>query len=120
MVTGGNATVFISNMDAAIGFYTTTLGMTLKEHYGDHWATVESGGFTVGLHPRDGQSPLPGTAGSITVGLVVADIAACGEALRGGGAKEIGDVVAGDGGSFLNFQDPDGNRLYLWQMPKWG
>jgi predicted enzyme related to lactoylglutathione lyase len=31
MVICGNATVFITNMDAAIRFYTETLGMNLKD-----------------------------------------------------------------------------------------
>ena len=73
MVTCGNATVFITSMDAAIKFYTQTLGMNLKEHYGNHWATLEAGGFTIGLHPKSEKAPPPGTAGSICVGLVVAD-----------------------------------------------
>lgn len=72
MVTCGNATVFISNMDAAIRFYTGTLGMNLKEHYGDSWATLEAGGFQIGLHPSGAQEP--GVAGSIVVGLVVEEM----------------------------------------------
>jgi predicted enzyme related to lactoylglutathione lyase len=114
MVTGGNATVYISNMDAAIRFYTQTLGMQLKDHYGDHWATVVAGGFEIGLHPAGVQQP--GVAGSITVGLMVDDIEAAGAKLSQGGAHAMDPVMQGSGGSFLHFQDPDGNRLYLWQM----
>ena len=116
MVTGGNATVFISNMDAAISFYTGTLGMKLAERYGHDWATVQAGGFTVGLHPKRDAQPSPGTAGSIQVGLMVGNIQAARAALESGGALEIGAVVAGDGGSFVQFHDPDGNALYLWQI----
>ena len=118
MVTGGNATVFISDMDAAINFYTATLGMKLAEHYGNDWATVQAGGFTVGLHPKSDKQPAPGTPGSIQIGVMVEDIQAARVALQTGGALEIAEVVAGDGGSFLHFHDPDGNALYLWQMPK--
>jgi predicted enzyme related to lactoylglutathione lyase len=114
MVTGGNATVYISNMDAAIRFYTQTLGMRLKEHYGDHWATVVAGGFEIGLHPSGAQQP--GIAGSITVGLLVDDIQAAAAKLADDGTREINPVIQGSGGSFLHFQDPDGNHLYLWQM----
>ena len=118
MVTCGNATVFISNMDAAIRFYTETLGMNLKNHYGDHWATLEAGGFQIGLHPTGAQQP--GVAGSIVVGLVVDDIQAGAARLAGSGARNVGPVKSEPAGSFLHFEDPDGNRLYLWQMPRWG
>ena len=36
------------------------------------------------------------------------------------GARNVGPVKREAAGSFLHFEDPDGNRLYLWQMPKWG
>ena len=114
MVTGGNATVYISNMDAAIRFYTKILGMQLKEHFGDHWATVQAGGFDIGLHPAGSQQP--GVAGSITVGLLVDEIEGIAAKLAEGGARGIDAVKQGSGGSFLHFQDPDGNRLYLWKM----
>ncbi|MEO7029709.1 MAG: VOC family protein [Acidobacteriaceae bacterium] len=119
MVTGGNATVYIKNMDAAVAFYTEVLGMKLSARYGDHWATVEAGQFTIGLHPQSEKAPAPGTAGSIQVGLLVEDIEAARSKAASGGALQVGDVVKGDGGSFVNFQDPCGNQLYFWQMPKW-
>ena len=49
MVTGGNATVFITEMDKALRFYTEVLGMKVASHYGNDWATVEAGGFTASL-----------------------------------------------------------------------
>lgn len=115
MVTGGNATVYVSNMDRALAFYTAVLGMKTTSHYGDHWATVEAGGFTVGLHPKTDKAPEPGTHGAIVVGLNVSDIAAAREKLVTDGAQDVGPVVKGDGGSFVQFHDVDGNALYLWQ-----
>ncbi len=117
-MTGGNATVFITDMDTAIAFYTTVLGMTVTSHYGDAWATVEAGGFTVGLHAPDINHPAPGTHGAVMVGVNVDGIDAARQRLQQGGAKEIGEIVRGDGGSFVHFHDPDGNALYLWEMPK--
>lgn len=118
MVVGGNATVFVANMDHALAFYTGVLGMRVTSHFGDHWATVEAGGFTVGLHPADGKNPAPGTHGAIMVGLSVTGIAEAAARLHAGGALDVGDVVKGDGGSFCHFHDLDGNALYLWEMPK--
>jgi catechol 2,3-dioxygenase-like lactoylglutathione lyase family enzyme len=70
MISGGNATVFVSNMDKAVRFYTEVLGLRLAERYGDHWATVDAGrGFTIGLHPASPKYPAPGTKGGIMLGL---------------------------------------------------
>jgi catechol 2,3-dioxygenase-like lactoylglutathione lyase family enzyme len=43
MISGGNATVFVSNMDAAVRFYTQVLGLRLTNRFGDNWATGRSG-----------------------------------------------------------------------------
>jgi predicted enzyme related to lactoylglutathione lyase len=118
MVTCGNATVFIADMDRAVRFYNQTLGMNVLNHYGNSWATMEAGGFQIGLHPAGAQSP--GVPGSIVVGLVVDDLEASAAKLEAGGALNVGHVKREEAGSFLHFEDPDGNRLYLWQMPKWG
>ncbi len=116
MVTGGNATVFITEMDRALRFYTDVLGMKVASHYGDNWATVESGGFTVGLHPKDPKQPDPGTHGAILLGLTVKDIEAARLRAAEGGALEVGPVVRGSGGAFVHFHDLDGNALYFWSM----
>ena len=56
MITGGNATVFVSDMDNAVRFYTEVLGLRLTNRFGDHWATVDAGkGLTIGLHPASPQ-----------------------------------------------------------------
>ena len=93
MVTDGNATVFISNMNASLAFYTGVLGMKVTSHFDDHWATVAAGGFTIGLHPKDAKQPEPGTHGAIMVGLNVDDIEASAVLLRRGGAREIGEIA---------------------------
>ena len=117
MVSAGNATVYINSMDAAIAFYSGVLGMKVTSHFGDHWATVEAGGFQIGLHPKLEKEPQPGTHGSITIGLIVTDIEAVRATLLEGGAGNVANVVKGDGGDFVHFDDPDGNALCLWQMP---
>ncbi len=118
MVTGGNATVFITNMSAALAFYTNVLGMTVKSNFGDDWAEVSAGGFDIGLHPKSERGPAPGQLGSIIVGLIATDLGAARPRLLAGGAKDVAEVVQGDGGSFLHLHDPDGNALYLWELPK--
>src|SRR5262249_24344355 len=67
-ISGGMPTIFVSDMDAAVRFYTETLGLKLLARYGDHWASVDGGnGLTIGLHPASAQNPA-GRAGSITIG----------------------------------------------------
>jgi predicted enzyme related to lactoylglutathione lyase len=120
MVTGGNATVFVTNMDAAIKFYTEVLGMTLASHFDDAWAEVQAGGFAIGLHPKSEKSAAPGTHGSIQIGLMVESIEDAVAKLKEHGVAGVGEIVRGTGGIFAHFGDPDGNELYFWEMPKWG
>ena len=62
MFSSGNATVYVSNLDSAIRFYTTQLGLKLTNRFGDRWATIDAGpsywtpretlaGLTIGLRP---------------------------------------------------------------------
>jgi catechol 2,3-dioxygenase-like lactoylglutathione lyase family enzyme len=52
MISGGNATIYVSNMDSAIRFYTEILGLKLTNRFGNHWATVKAGDtLVIGLHP---------------------------------------------------------------------
>ena len=118
MVTGGNATVYVRDMDAAIAFYVGGLGMTQSSRYGNEWATVQAGGFTIGLHPGDKDHPAPGTHGAVEIGLTVDEIEGAAVKVREAGGKDVGPVVHGSGGSFVQFHDVDGNALYLWQVPQ--
>src|SRR3954470_18456466 len=69
MYNSGNVTVYVSNMDRAVKFYTEALGLKLAYRFGDHWASVELGkGLTIGLHPESAESPA-GRRGSMTIGL---------------------------------------------------
>ena len=70
MISGGNATVFISNMDAAVRFYTEVLGLKLTNRFGNSWATVEAGkGLTIGLHPASLEVSRPWNKGSHDAGV---------------------------------------------------
>ncbi|MBB5344266.1 VOC family protein [Tunturibacter empetritectus] len=120
MITGGNATIFVANMDASLKFYSEVLGLKVSSHYGDHWATVEAGSFTIGLHPTSEKHPAPGTPGSIMIGLGIDEsIDAAAARLKSLGVKDVGEVQRDQGGSFVHFSDLDGNELYLWESAKW-
>ncbi len=116
MILGGNATLYVSDMDAAVRFYTETLGMRLRFRAANHWAEVEAGsGFVVGLHPsRRGRSP--GSPGAVQIGLrVQAPLEGVVAELGRKGVKVAPIADAGPGLRFADVIDMDGNELYLWE-----
>ncbi|MEM8884734.1 MAG: VOC family protein [Planctomycetota bacterium] len=118
MIQQGNATIFVADFDRAFRFYTETLGFETVYRAGEHWAEVRVGDhFSIGIHPASESAMAPGTEGAMHIGLVVSgpletrmeELAARGVAFEGG--------IVGDGGNrFVNLRDPDGNRLYLWEL----
>jgi len=117
MISGGNATVFVSNMDKAVQFYTEVLGLRLAERYGDYWATLDAGrGFIIGLHPASPKYPAPGTKGGIVLGLEVDNsLEGVVQQLKGKGVHFTGDIIREQAGSFAHLEDPDGTPIYLWR-----
>lgn len=118
MISGGNATVFVSNMDHAVQFYTEVLGLKLTNRFGDNWATVTAGkGLTIGLHPASPKYPAPGTKGAIMLGLEITEsIDRAVARLVEKGVHMKGSVVRDTSGNFAHFEDPDGNEIYLWEV----
>jgi len=116
MFSSGNVTVFVSNMDTAVRFYTETLGLKLAYRFGDHWASVEVGkGLTIGLHPMSAESPKG--HGGMAIGLELTG--KLDDAMRRLEAKGVkfGSVVdEGKAGKFAHFEDLDGNLLYLAEL----
>jgi catechol 2,3-dioxygenase-like lactoylglutathione lyase family enzyme len=117
MYSSGNVTVYVSNMDIAVRFYSDVLGLRLAYRFGDHWASIEVGkGLTIGLHPASAEMPA-GRQGSMAIGLELAgSIHDAVAALQAKGVKFDGPVREGKSGSFVGFHDPDGNQLYLAQL----
>jgi catechol 2,3-dioxygenase-like lactoylglutathione lyase family enzyme len=116
MIYGGNATVYVSNMDHAIRFYTEVLGLKLTNRFGNHWATVQAGKtLVIGLHPWSAKRPPPGTKGSVQIGLVVSQdepIQEFAARLRDRGV-EVSDIIESEAGNYVSFADPDGNPIYV-------
>ncbi|HWD09855.1 MAG TPA: VOC family protein [Actinomycetota bacterium] len=121
---GGNATVMVTEMDRAVDFYVDTLGLVLAFRAGGDWAMIAAGeGLTIGLHSSAHGGPEPGTVGGISIGFSVSPpIEAAVETLEGRGvqfAPARGGGVISDQGfvKLAFFADPDGNPLYLAEMP---
>src|SRR5579883_1398472 len=120
----GNVTVYVSNMDRAVRFYTEVLGLKLAYRFGDHWASIELGkGLTIGLHPGGSgeSSAAPGAVKSgMSIGLELSGRIEDAVARLQAKGVQFGDVVnEGKAGKFAHFQDPDGNSLYLAEL-NWG
>ena len=118
MIDNGNATLFVSDMDRAVEFYTQTLGLKLRRRFGNHWAEVEAGpDLVIGLHPASEKSPAPpGTTGSVQIGLSVDEpLESVIEKLRKQGVTTGPVIVDDDAGRFASLTDPDGNTHYLWE-----
>ncbi len=120
MINGGNATVFVSDMDRAVRFYTEVLDLRLTNRFGDSWATVDAGkGLTIGLHPASPKYPAPGTKGSMMLGMELDEsIDRVVARLSEKGVQIQGSIMRGDGGSFAHIEDPDGNEIYLWEVDR--
>ena len=119
MFSSGNATIFVSDMDRSVHFYTKVLGLTLAQRFGNHWASVEVGKLAIGLHPASSQNPA-GQAGSTLVGLqLTGDIEDAIATLKQQGVQFRGAVTQDNAGKTAYFADPDGNLLYMIQLTQW-
>jgi len=122
LIAGGMPTIFVTDMDRAVEFYTRTLGLGLVHRAGPHFAIVDAGkGLKIGLHPSGKGSPAPGSDGATQLGLnvgrpidvVIAELAARGVSFVRNGPG----IVVDDGAVKLAFfRDPDGNLIYLCEV----
>jgi len=112
-------TIFVSNMDRAVRFYTEVLGMKVEYRFGNDWASLKTeDGVTVGLHPASNASPA-GRKGSITIGFEVSepiDKAVAG--MKAKGVKFSGPIVDDKEIKAAHFADPDGNEMYIVETQK--
>jgi catechol 2,3-dioxygenase-like lactoylglutathione lyase family enzyme len=118
MFNGGLVTIYVSDMDRSVRFYTEQLGLPLMQRYGNHFATVDGGrGLVLGLHPSTEVHPAGG-AGGISIGFyLTGKLSDAVSTLTARGITFEGPVVSeGKAGSFAHFSDPDGHPLYIAEM----
>lgn len=117
MVSGGLAIVFVTDMDRAVRFYSETLGIPLKERYGNEWAAVAADGLSIGIHPRCERAPAPGVNGAIQIGFhPKGKLEAVVEALAAKGVRFTGPIVEDPPVRIAYFTDPDGNLLHFVEL----
>jgi catechol 2,3-dioxygenase-like lactoylglutathione lyase family enzyme len=116
-VSGALPTVFVSDMDRAVAFYTDVLGLTLAFRAGDHWASIDAGGGTqIGLHPSGEGSSAAADAGGISIGLNVTEPIETVMAALAARGIQFGEVSSDGMLKIAHFADPDGNPLYLCEQ----
>jgi catechol 2,3-dioxygenase-like lactoylglutathione lyase family enzyme len=112
-ITETNVTIMVKDMNKSIGFY-ESIGFTMKQRWGDHYAMLNTTGLTIGIHPADEE--LKGS-GNVSIGLMIENAEEAKALLQ---KNNIPFDFHDDGksGIYLNFKDPDGTIVYFTQ-PSW-
>jgi catechol 2,3-dioxygenase-like lactoylglutathione lyase family enzyme len=117
-----NVRYMVDDVDAAVDFYTTKLGFSLISGAAPAFADVRRGALrlllsgptsSAGRPMPDGRRPGPG--GWNRIHLIVDDLQAEVDRLRGEGIGFRNEIVRGPGGSQILLDDPSGNPIEFFQ-----
>jgi catechol 2,3-dioxygenase-like lactoylglutathione lyase family enzyme len=117
-----NVRYMVDDVEGAVAFYTTHLGFSLISNHAPAFADVSRGDLrlllsgatsSAGRAMPDGRRPAPG--GWNRIQLVVDDITAEVERLRGAGVPFRNAIIKGPGGQQTLVEDPSGNVVELFQ-----
>src|SRR5215217_4725338 len=113
----------VTDVDAAIAFYTELLGFQLDLHPAPGFAQVSRGALRLlfnqpgaggaGQAMPDGRLPAPG--GWNRIRIEVEDLSATVAQLTAAGGQFRNEVVSGNGGKQILLEDPSGNPIELFQ-----
>ena len=112
----------VDDVQAAIDFYTTHFGFTVRSATVPAFADVTRGHLrlllsgpasSAGRPMPDGRTPAPG--GWNRIHFIVDDLAAEVARLRTAGVRFRNDIVTGPGGRQIVLEDPAGNPVELFQ-----
>ncbi|MGH7825673.1 MAG: VOC family protein [Candidatus Binatia bacterium] len=113
----------VSDVDAAIPFYTDILGFKLDMHPAPGFASLSRGDLQLllnrpgaggaGQAMADGQLPAPG--GWNRIQIEVEDLEATVEKLKSAGGRFRNEIVTGSGGKQILIEDPSANPIELFQ-----
>ena len=117
-----NVRYMVDDVEAAVDFYTTHFGFSVRSNAAPAFADVVRGQLrlllsgpksSAGRPMPDGRMPEPG--GWNRIHFIVEDIAAEIERLRGAGVQFRNEIVSGPGGQQILAEDPAGNLIEIFQ-----
>jgi catechol 2,3-dioxygenase-like lactoylglutathione lyase family enzyme len=113
----------VSDVDAAIPFYTDMLGFRVEMHPAPGFASLSKGDLRLllnrpgaggaGQAMPDGRAPAPG--GWNRMQIEVENLSATVDRLKRAGCAFRGDIVIGNGGKQALVDDPSGNPVELFE-----
>ena len=113
----------VTDVDAAIAFYTEHLGFRVDLHPAPGFAQVSRGALRLllnrpgaggaGQAMPDGQVPAPG--GWNRIRIEVEDLPDTVARLKAAGGRFRNEIVIGNGGQQILLEDPSGNPIELFQ-----
>jgi catechol 2,3-dioxygenase-like lactoylglutathione lyase family enzyme len=109
-----NITIMVKDMDKSIAFY-QSIGLSLKNRWGNNYAEVEAPGITIGLHPVSADNVKRGS-GSVSIGFTTDNFEETVSMLSQ--LPIQAEKRNEEGGQFIHFTDPDGTAVYFIK-PKW-
>ena len=110
----GAVWLYATDVSRAVEFYRDAVGLPLIEE-NEHVAHFDAGNVRLSIHPA--REP-PGSGGFYV--FVVDDIYATAGELASRGVEFEGAVTEEVYGRVIEFRDPDGHELFLWQLPRPG
>ena len=117
-----NVSYIVEDVAGSVDFYTRHFGFAVDSNAAPAFAAVTRGDLrlllsgetsSAGRPMPDGRRPEPG--GWARIQLLVTDLTAEVERLRGAGLQFRNDIVKGPGGSQILVDDPSGNAIELFQ-----
>lgn len=113
------AGLLVEDFAAAVSFYRDTLGLRQVDG-GEGCALFDAGGgalFEVWPSGRAAPEPKSAEQQPLKIAFRVADLDAAVAELRARGVRFIGEAGEYRGQRWINFADPEGNRLELKELP---
>jgi catechol 2,3-dioxygenase-like lactoylglutathione lyase family enzyme len=118
-----NVRYIVTDVDAAIRFYSDALGFHVDMHPAPGFAALSKGALQLFLNKPgaggagqamdDGRAPVPG--GWNRFQIVVEDLATTVQKLKSSGCRFRNEIVTGNGGKQILLEDPSGNCIELFE-----
>jgi catechol 2,3-dioxygenase-like lactoylglutathione lyase family enzyme len=117
-IAGATTSIYISNMDRAVEFYSEALGFKLQTRIENEWAEFHTKqGFVIGLHTaQPPHTVAAGTPGAINLELQAqGDLDSAVATLKARGVNFDSEIQNYEHVRLITLVDPDGNKIFLAQ-----